>query len=894
MGVDYGLLTLTNTSGITFVGGANGDAGMAVTGSIANLNAALNGLVYRPNSFQPGPETLDITFTDSEDGFETYKSVPINVAGLVAPTITAPASASVSQSGSLTFSPANGDAISVADAAAGSNSVSLTLSAMHGGLTLASAAGLTFTRGANGSGSFTVSGPVSNLNNALSGLTYAPNTNYAGPDSLSISVSDPSDGQSGSGSVAITVSPLAPSITAPLSASLTQNGSFVFAGGNTISTTDANPGAVDSLSLSVTHGTLTLATIAGLSFTSGSNGAASFTVSGTVANLNAALSALTYAPTTNYTGADSIAISISDPGDGLSASKNVSLTINALPAPTIGAPASATITQNSSLVLSSANGNAITVTDSAAGSNSDSLSLSVTHGTLTLATIAGLAFTSGTNGSASFTVTGTISNLNAALNGLTYAPTANYTGPDSLSISVSDPSDGQSGSGSVAITISPLAPSITAPLSASLTQNGSFVFAGGNTISTTDANPGAVDSLSLSVTHGTLTLATIAGLSFTSGSNGAASFTVSGTVANLNAALSALTYAPTTNYTGADSIAISISDPGDGLSASKNVSLTINALPAPTIGAPASATITQNSSLVLSSANGNAITVTDSAAGSNSDSLSLSVTHGTLTLATIAGLAFTSGTNGSASFTVTGTISNLNAALNGLTYAPTANYTGSDSLAISITDPGDGYSAAKSVALTVSNSPPAITAPATATLIFPVNLVFAPSKGNGISIADVNAGTTVERLTLTATDGTLLLGSTTGITFTSGANGGASMTIQGTLANINAALNGLTFHPIAIGSASVVLSYTDVATGQLASATINISVVRLVFKPGSVLPGSSPASAAGARSTPSSSTTLASAVTSTSINDSDDENSAPPDALTQWQGLNAAVDVPHG
>ncbi len=646
--------------------------------------------------------------------------------------------------------------------------------------------------------------------------------------------------------------------------------------------------------MGVDYGLLTLTNTSGITFVGGANGDAGMAVTGSIANLNAALNGLVYRPNSFQPGPETLDITFTDSEDGFETYKSVPINVAGLVAPTITAPASASVSQSGSLTFSPANGDAISVADAAAGSNSVSLTLSAMHGGLTLASAAGLTFTRGANGSGSFTVSGPVSNLNNALSGLTYAPNTNYAGPDSLSISVSDPSDGQSGSGSVAITVSPLAPSITAPLSASLTQNGSFVFAGGNTISTTDANPGAVDSLSLSVTHGTLTLATIAGLSFTSGSNGAASFTVSGTVANLNAALSALTYAPTTNYTGADSIAISISDPGDGLSASKNVSLTINALPAPTIGAPASATITQNSSLVLSSANGNAITVTDSAAGSNSDSLSLSVTHGTLTLATIAGLAFTSGTNGSASFTVTGTISNLNAALNGLTYAPTANYTGSDSLAISITDPGDGYSAAKSVALTVSNSPPAITAPATATLIFPVNLVFAPSKGNGISIADVNAGTTVERLTLTATDGTLLLGSTTGITFTSGANGGASMTIQGTLANINAALNGLTFHPIAIGSASVVLSYTDVATGQLASATINISVVRLVFKPGSVLPGSSPASAAGARSTPSSSTTLASAVTSTSINDSDDENSAPPDALTQWQGLNAAVDVPHG
>ena len=68
----------------------------------------------------------------------------------------------------------------------------------------------------------------------------------------------------------------------------------------------------------------------------------------------------------------------------------------------------------------------------AAGGNSDTLQLSVLDGTLTLATTSGLTFTSGSNDSASFTVTGTVPALNAALAGLIYQPTVNYVGPDTL------------------------------------------------------------------------------------------------------------------------------------------------------------------------------------------------------------------------------------------------------------------------------------------------------------------------------------------------------------------------------------------------------------------------------------------------------------------------------
>ena len=59
---------------------------------------------------------------------------------------------------------------------------------------------------------------------------------------------------------------------------------------------------------------------------------------------------------------------------------------------------------------------------------------------------------------------------------------------------------------------------------------------------------------------------------------------------------------------------------------------------------------------------------------------------------------------------MTGTLSSLNAALNGLTSTkPTAGYSGSDTLGISLSDPGDGLSASGGIGLTVTAAaPPAI------------------------------------------------------------------------------------------------------------------------------------------------------------------------------------------
>ncbi len=317
-------------------------------------------------------------------------------------------------------------------------------------------------------------------------------------------------------------------------------------------------------------------------------------------------------------------------------------------------------------------------------------------------------------------------------------------------------------------------------------------------------------------------------------------------------------------------------------------------VPPPSISAPTNASLNPNGSLVFSSANGNAITVADSGPGSNTDSLTLTVTHGTVTLSTTSGLTVTAGLNGSSSITVVGAVANLNAALSALTYKPITGYSGSDSLAISLKDSVDSLAASANVALTVSN-PPAITAPATATVLVTSTLTFSTANENAISIADVKAGSAVEPLTLTATDGTLTLGSTTGITFTSGANNSASMTFNGTLANLNSALSGLTFTPAKVGFGTVVLSYTDVGDGLLASATINITVKNGINRLGSgtpVSPPSSPAAARGASvSGPTGGGTVAPAASLTTANGTTDDSSMPPDSLTQWQGVAAAVDV---
>ena len=83
-------------------------------------------------------------------------------------------------------------------------------------------------------------------------------------------------------------------------------------------------------------------------------------------------------------------------------------------------------------------------------------------------------------------------------------------------------------------------------------------------------------------------------------------------------------------------------------------------------------------------------------------------------------------------------------------------------------------------------------------------------------------------MTLTASNGTLSLNGTVGLTFTLGSGAGdASMAFAGTLADINAALNGLTFTPTFgfTGTAGVQLAVNDQANGGAGGILVDVDGV---------------------------------------------------------------------
>ena len=89
-------------------------------------------------------------------------------------------------------------------------------------------------------------------------------------------------------------------------------------------------------------------------------------------------------------------------------------------------------------------------------------------------------------------------------------------------------------------------------------------------------------------------------------------------------------------------------------------------------------------------------------------------------------------------------------------------------------------------------------------------VVMSAATGNGLSITDPDAGSGLLRVALTATSGTLTLGTTAGLATVSG-DGTASVLVTGTLAALNTALDGLRFTPAGgyTGTASFVVETSD-------------------------------------------------------------------------------------
>ena len=339
-------------------------------------------------------------------------------------------------------------------------------------------------------------------------------------------------------------------------------------------------------------------------------------------------------------------------------------------------PAATTSGGDSPIVFSTATGNALSVSDVDAGTGLETVTLSVLHGTLTLASKAGLTFTTGDGTTdPALVFKGTIANVNAALDGLVYTPAAGYNGADTLSFTTND--NGNTGSGgalssglkTVALTVyappvansDAFATTTDLPITFGVLGNDTDLNAFPLTVTAINGTPIAAGDAGIPVTGGLITLD-----------------------ANKN-----LTFTPDAGYTGTPAFTYTIDD-GHGGTATATVNGSVSPLNHPPVNLLPADQFMAAATLVLSSANGNAVQLTDDASATAIIQTTVSVDLGTLTLKQTTGLTFLAG-DGTADATITikGTKAAINAALDGMTYtAPVGSAATSAHLTIATNDLG--------------------------------------------------------------------------------------------------------------------------------------------------------------------------------------------------------------
>ncbi|WP_094985636.1 retention module-containing protein [Cellvibrio mixtus] len=466
------------------------------------------------------------------------------------------------------------------------------------------------------------------LDPATGAFVYTPNANYNGNDSFVVTISDGKGGTTTS-TVNIGVTPVN---DAPVSAdqNLTTDEDVALPGQIVASDVDG-----DTLSYAVTtnpaNGTLTL---------------------------DSATGAFVYTPNANYNGNDSFVVTISDGKGGTTTS-----TINIGVTPVNNAPTSAdqNLTTDEDVALPGQ----IVASDVDGDTLSYAVKTNPANGTLT---------------------------LDPATGAFVYTPNANYNGSDSFVVTISD---GKGGTTTSTVNIG-VTPVNDAPVSAdqNLTTDEDVALPGQIVASDVDG-----DTLSYAVTtnpaNGTLTLDPVTG---------------------------AFVYTPNANYNGNDSFVVTISDGKGGTTTS-----TVNIGVTPVNDAPVSAdqNLTTDEDVALP---GQIV-----ASDVDGDTLSYSVTtnpaNGTLT---------------------------LNPATGAFVYTPNANYNGSDSFVVTISD-GKGGTTTSTVNIGVT---PVNDAPVSADQNLTTDEdVALPGQ---IVATDVDGDTLSYAVTTNPANGTLTLDSATG------------------------------------------------------------------------------------------------------------------------------------
>ncbi len=866
----------------------NGAGSVSLTGSLAAVNATLaaaDGLKYLVSSGYIGFDTVTITANDlgHSGGAPQTDVAGIQLrSGNQPPVNSLPAAFSGDEDTPIWLT-----GIAVSDIDTSGEDVFVTLSVVHGSLTLATAVsgGVTGGQiGTNGTATITITAPLAAINTTLtasSGLGYLASAYYHGTDALTVETDDlgsgPGEPLVDIDTAAVTVNSInnPPTFMLPTPLGVNED-TLVYVSGLVVSDVDAAGGPL-RVTLSVLHGSLTLNSTVSGGIPSGQisgNGGASVTISGTLTQINTTLAdaiGVSYLTAANYDSTDQLTLLTNDLGNSgaggsLTATDTMALTINPInDAPTNELPAAFGGDEDTTIWMTG-----LSVSDIDSGSLDLVVVLSVEHGTLTLDTTVGGGLGSSQvtgNGSTALSMTGSRAAINitlAATHGLGYQAVADYAGTDALHMVTNDlghyAGAALTATASAALSVSAVndAPTVSLPSLPSTSEDTPFNLTGVS-LSDIDAS-GSNLFVTLSVAHGSLSLSsTVSGGINSVTNNGSSSLSFCGTLSQINTTLAdaaGLSYLGSANSNGNDTFTVLANDLGNtGNGGAQNTTATlpiiVNAVnDAPVTTVPGSQTASEDTTLSITG-----ISVNDLDAGSSPLQLTLAVAHGAITVnASTSGAVVAN--NNSASVTLSGTLAQINTVLgysNGIGYQGSADYNGSDLLSITTNDlenmgSGGAQTDLHTIGLTVS---PVNDGP-TFSLTSEVVNEDTTTVLSGLSVNDVDAGNSTLRVTLGVAHGVLTLATNVSGGLTSGMisnNGTASVSFTATLAQMNntlAASTGLQYLAISNYNGTEILTLTanDVGNSgaggaQVTTSTQAITVNAINDGPSVAVPGPS-------------------------------------------------------
>ena len=746
--VSSGTLLLTNSAGITVTGNGSLAFPLVLTGTLANINAALAAGVTMtsvlPQSVAPfAVEGTTLTVT-SYDAGNTGAGGPLSDTDVLrisrpsgvllndAPVNHLPQPVITDQT-SVVISLANGNALFVTDADAGNaDNFMVTFSIAAGRLDLVQPVDVLIvtTTSPLGSSSLALTGTLAKINASLSnGLRFLPTAGFVGTTTIRMLSNDA--GNTGVGGplqdidfLTITISSEvndAPVNQLPLPIVTDQTLVILSAAnGNALSVSDMDAGNATNFNvkLHVTAGTLSLQSSVNLNVTGNGTAANPLSLTGSISNINAVLAAgLRVSVPNGFTGFAMLTMVSNDAGNTGTGGPltdldaiNLFFTQDINDAPINLLPPSFVTDQNP-VLLSAALGNALAVVDVDAGNATNfSVRLTIDNGTLALVTRSGIVSVGNGSPNAPLQLTGTLSDINAVLaTGVRFNPPTGFIGKTVLTMVSND--SGNTGLGGPksdedilnitlvsAVNKGPIN-LLPAPV---VTDQSTIDFsrANANQLSVVDIDAGNANNflVTLSVTDGTLSLLNATGITATGKGTSTTPLLLTGSLSAINTVLaSGLRYSAPVGFLGTTTIVVTSNDNGNtGPGGPKSdvdflsVSIQTDANDAPVNHLPASPVI-PSAPFVFSGDNGNPIFVRDSDAGNaNNFSVQLSTGDGQLSLTDSTGVTVTGVGTSAAPLRLSGRLADINAVLNrGLIYVPVSDFFGTTLLKVMSNDAGN-------------------------------------------------------------------------------------------------------------------------------------------------------------------------------------------------------------